>query len=80
MVIALERDSFPKDLPAHIATYWTFATKPDRDASRIASPTLVVSGARDVVLGQGAELAKSIPNARYVEMPEADHFNLALDP
>lgn len=50
------------------------------DAAAITIPTLVVSGQADLVLGQGAKLAQSLGQGRYLEVPGADHFSLAADP
>jgi pimeloyl-ACP methyl ester carboxylesterase len=93
---AVGRPEFPADLPMHVATYWTFATKVggDRDAAVAAArasyppcalemvatigvPVLVVSGERDPVLGRGPRLAEALPRGRYVEIADADHFQLA---
>lgn len=94
---AVSRDEYPKDLPAHVATYWNFVEHSGgcrkavaalmdgnfepataQQASQIHVPTVVISGALDLVLGQGSELAASLGNCRYIEIAEADHFNLAL--
>ena len=40
-------------------------------------PVLVVSGERDPVLGQGPRLAQALPRGRYLEIANADHFELA---
>lgn len=50
------------------------------EASAITIPTLVISGQCDRVLGQGPKLAQALGQARYVEIPDADHFSLAADP
>lgn len=48
----------------------------DRETiSRIARPTLVVAGARDVLAGDPAALAEIIPGARGVTVPGCDHFS-----
>lgn len=99
MRIVLERTSYPKDLPRHIAAYWNFieATHGDRQAlaalaqapfpatatqtaASIATPTLVISGGKDAVLGQGPILAATLANGQYQEFSTADHFALAADP
>lgn len=49
------------------------------EAGSIDVPVLVVSGDQDNVLGTGANLAASLPKGRYVEIPGADHFSLAVD-
>lgn len=59
------------------ASYAPLATT---DASAITIPTLVISGQGDLVLGQGAKLAKALGQGTYVEVPGADHFSLAADP
>jgi pimeloyl-ACP methyl ester carboxylesterase len=99
MLSVLERTSYPKDLPKHIAMYWNFieATSGDRAAlkalamadypavppsaaSAITTPTLVISGENDAVLGQGPQLAKALCRGSYQLIPGADHFSLAMDP
>ena len=49
------------------------------DASAITIPTLVVSGQSDMVLGRGPLLAQALGQGKYLEVPGADHFSLALD-
>lgn len=44
----------------------------------IATPVLVVSGGRDLVLGQGPLLSRSLPKGQYLEISDADHFMLAV--
>ena len=46
-------------------------------ASKIQVPILIVSGENDPVLGQGTRLATTLPEGTYIEIREADHFNLA---
>jgi pimeloyl-ACP methyl ester carboxylesterase len=46
-------------------------------AGMVSVPVLVVSGELDPVLGQGRELAKSLPMGKYLEIAGADHFALA---
>jgi pimeloyl-ACP methyl ester carboxylesterase len=48
-------------------------------ASHIAVPVMVVSGDRDLVLGQGRRLAHALPLGRYLEVAGADHLSLATD-
>lgn len=48
------------------------------DAGRISSEVLVVSGELDPVLGRGPLLARALPHGRYLEIPGADHFMLAV--
>lgn len=49
------------------------------EVSSISIPTLIISGEKDLVLGTGAETAKTLINGQYVEIPQADHFTLATD-
>lgn len=49
-------------------------------AAAITIPTLVVSGERDLVLGQGPRLAQALAHGAYLEVAGADHFSLAADP
>lgn len=44
----------------------------------VAIPVLVVSGERDPVLGQGQLLSQSLPHGQYLQIPNADHFMLAV--
>lgn len=48
-------------------------------AAAIRTPTLVVSGENDPVLGRGPRLASSLGNGEYLEIAGADHFSLAAD-
>ena len=50
------------------------------EAGEIKVPVLVVSGQMDPVLGQGPQMAKAIPDGRYLEIAGADHFALAAHP
>lgn len=47
--------------------------------STIQTPVLVISGELDPILGQAPMLAKSLPRGRYIEIPGANHFDLAID-
>ena len=49
------------------------------EAASIRIPVLVVSGDEDIVLGMAPQLAETIPNARYMAVPGADHFGLAVN-
>jgi pimeloyl-ACP methyl ester carboxylesterase len=49
------------------------------DARGITHSILVVSGDNDRVLGRGPRLASALGNAKYLEVPGADHFSLAAD-
>jgi aminoacrylate hydrolase len=50
--------------------------------ARIRAPTLVVTGAEDILTSpmQGRELAAGIAEARYLELPEAAHLFMLTDP
>jgi pimeloyl-ACP methyl ester carboxylesterase len=50
--------------------------------ARTATPCLVVSFARDLIMPPvlGREVADAIPDARFVELPEAGHWGMILDP
>ncbi len=56
-----------------------FSACTPEEAGSIEAPVLVVSGEQDPVLGTGARLAHALPKARYLEIPGADHFSLAID-
>lgn len=47
------------------------------DISSIDTPTMIISGGKDLVLGQGVKLAEKLPESVYLEFKEADHFSLA---
>jgi hypothetical protein len=49
-------------------------------AAAVQTPTLVLSAAMDVILGQGARLAQALGQGVYLEVPGADHFSLAAFP
>lgn len=44
----------------------------------VASPVLVISGERDPVLGQGPRLSQLLPHGQYLQIPDTDHFMLAV--
>ena len=50
---------------------------PGDSAPRIKAPTLVVAAEKDglIPVGKVREVAKSVPNGEYVELPGADHFS-----
>lgn len=50
------------------------------EAAAITVPTLVISGEKDLVLGQGPRLAAALGSGQYLEIAGADHFTLASDP
>jgi len=56
----------------------SYPSLPCDEAGKIRSPVLVVSGANDLVLGQGPRLAACL-HGRYLEVAGADHFSLAAD-
>ena len=47
------------------------------EISNIQTPTMVISGGNDLVLGQGVILAEKLAESIYLEFEEADHFSLA---
>lgn len=49
------------------------------ELSSIDTPTLVVSGEKDSVLGRGPRLADALACGEYLEIGGADHFSLATD-
>jgi pimeloyl-ACP methyl ester carboxylesterase len=51
----------------------------DAEAARISALVLVVSGENDLVLGTGARLAQALPQGKYLEIQNADHFSLSVD-
>lgn len=75
---------FFKDTGLELAsmTSFTLADYPylsEIDVSAIQTPTLVVSGDKDLVLGTGKQLANTLPNGQYSEIEGADHFSLAAE-
>jgi pimeloyl-ACP methyl ester carboxylesterase len=77
--------TFFKELGLDRASMEAFclASYPDltvEEVSSIVVPTLIISGEKDLVLGQGEEVAKKMVNGEYSEIENADHFNLAIDP
>ena len=50
------------------------------DISNIETPTMIISGGNDLVLGQGVKLSEKLPESVYLEFEEADHFSLAAIP
>jgi len=49
-------------------------------AAAVTVPTLVISGEKDLVLGQGPALAAALGSGHYREIAGADHFSIATDP
>lgn len=50
------------------------------EAAAVTVPTLVISGEKDLVLGQGPQLAAALGQGQYQEIAGADHFSIATDP
>lgn len=50
------------------------------EVSNIHVPTLIISGEKDLVLGQGKLVANELAHVEYTEIKNADHFTLAVDP
>ncbi|MFT6216049.1 MAG: pimeloyl-ACP methyl ester carboxylesterase, partial [Roseivirga sp.] len=46
--------------------------------AKIETPTLIISGEKDLVLGTGQKVAQTLTSGEYVEIEAADHFTLAL--
>lgn len=63
-------------LAARAAMQAEYPSCSDQQAKSITAPVLVVSGEVDPVLGRGPKLAQAIPNANYVEIAGAGHFDL----
>jgi pimeloyl-ACP methyl ester carboxylesterase len=49
------------------------------DLARIAMPTLVASGSRDVIAGSGEELVRLIPGAHLLDIAGRDHMKAVGD-
>jgi pimeloyl-ACP methyl ester carboxylesterase len=48
-----------------------------KEAHEIKTPTLIISGEKDLVLGRGQKVAETLANSKYLEIKEANHFTLA---
>ncbi|MEM9600879.1 MAG: alpha/beta hydrolase, partial [Pseudomonadota bacterium] len=53
-----------------------------RSLERFAAPILIIGAGRDRVLpvDLSRELASTLPQARYLELPEATHYSAGFDP
>ncbi len=51
----------------------------EEETASISTPTLIISGQYDIVLGRGPRLASALACGEYVEIQHADHFSLAAD-
>lgn len=49
------------------------------ETERIAVPTLIAVGAKDIAAGSAAELAAMIPNAEVLDIPNRDHMRATGD-
>lgn len=49
------------------------------EAARIAVPTLIAVGTKDVAAGSAAELAAMIPNSEVLNIPDRDHMRATGD-
>jgi pimeloyl-ACP methyl ester carboxylesterase len=49
------------------------------DLARIAVPTLVATGSRDVIAGSGGELVRLIPGAHLLDIVDRDHMKAVGD-
>ncbi|WP_445957312.1 alpha/beta fold hydrolase [Yeosuana sp.] len=50
-----------------------------QNAAEIEVPILIISGEKDLVLGKGQKAAQSLPQGEYLEIKDANHFELATD-
>tara|TARA_R110002126_G_scaffold289689_1_gene445267 strand:- start:129 stop:893 length:765 start_codon:yes stop_codon:yes gene_type:complete len=50
-----------------------------QSAAEIEVPTLIISGELDLVLGKGHKVAQTLPQGEYLEIKDANHFELATD-
>lgn len=48
-------------------------------AAEIDIPILIISGEKDLVLGQGQKVAQTLPRGEYLEIKGANHFTLATE-
>jgi pimeloyl-ACP methyl ester carboxylesterase len=48
-------------------------------AAEIDLPILIISGEKDLVLGQGLKVAETLPKGEYLEIKGANHFTLATE-
>jgi pimeloyl-ACP methyl ester carboxylesterase len=51
----------------------------EADLARIAVPTLIVTGSKDVIAGSGAALAKLIPRSKFLDIEGRDHMKAVGD-
>ena len=75
---SLEHPTPLRTIEAHMAACYRFYDE-GVEVERIDAPALVVHGTEDLIvpIENGRELARRLPNARYVELPGRGH-NLAL--
>jgi pimeloyl-ACP methyl ester carboxylesterase len=57
----------------------SFVDTPEADLARVVQPTLVLSGDQDHDNGSSEELAKRLPDARFVEVP-GNHMSVVTKP
>jgi pimeloyl-ACP methyl ester carboxylesterase len=57
-----------------------FRTVAKDDAASIRVPVLIVVGSKDTVAGSGDDLAKIIPGAKFLSLPDRDHMRAVGEP
>lgn len=69
------------DLLALAAVQRAESQRPDLDAlARLTLPILVVTGAKDTLVGSPEKLAQALPGARAEIVPDADHLSAVAHP
>jgi 3-oxoadipate enol-lactonase len=78
---AMEHPTPMQTIAAHTAACYRFYDE-GIDVERIDAPALVVHGSEDLIVptANGRELARRLPNARYVELPGRGHNLMLQDP
>jgi pimeloyl-ACP methyl ester carboxylesterase len=56
-----------------------YAPLSPEEVSTIETPILIISGEKDVVLGQGSHVSEKLATGEYLEITDADHFTLATN-
>jgi pimeloyl-ACP methyl ester carboxylesterase len=78
---AMEHPTSPRTIAAHMAACYRFYDE-GIQVERIDVPALVVHGDEDLIVPveNGRELARRLPDARYVELPGRGHNLMLQDP
>lgn len=71
--VGLERESM---MAFSLANYPHLSSE---EVAKITTPTLIISGEKDLVLGQGQEVANTLAKGKYLEIKGATHFTLAIE-